>query len=128
MEDPGRFRRSRNVAACFGLTSKRWQSGSSVDIRGRISKAGDPDVRVALYEAGSALLTRVKGTDTIKSWGRKLAKKNFIRRHRGRPQLAVVMHAMWRDGTVYVGDPQARAQDADTWRTAKVQRLARANS
>jgi hypothetical protein len=29
------------------LTGKRWQSGTSLDIKGRISKAGDPDVRRA---------------------------------------------------------------------------------
>nr|WP_233999300.1 transposase [Erythrobacter sp. HI0063] len=47
IDDPARFRRSRNVAAYFGLTSRRWQSGSSIDVKGRISKAGDPDVRRA---------------------------------------------------------------------------------
>lgn len=71
---PARFRRSRDVAAYFGLTSKRWQSGTSIDVKGRISKAGDPDVRCALYEAASALLTRSKGSDILKSWGLKLAK------------------------------------------------------
>ena len=65
-----RFRRSRDVAAYFGLTSKRWQSGTSIDVQGRISKAGDPDVRRALYEAASAMLTRYKGKTAIKSWGR----------------------------------------------------------
>lgn len=55
IDDPDRFRRSRNVAAYFGLTPKRWQSGSSIDVQGRISKAGDPDVRRALYEAASAI-------------------------------------------------------------------------
>ncbi len=49
IDDPSRFRRSRDVAAYFGLTSKRWQSGASIDVQGRISKAGDPDVRRALY-------------------------------------------------------------------------------
>ena len=28
IDDPSRFRRSRDVAAYFGLTSKRWQSGA----------------------------------------------------------------------------------------------------
>ena len=60
VDDPSRFRRSRDVAAYFGLTSRRWQSGSSIDVKGRISKAGDGDVRRALYEAASALLTRYR--------------------------------------------------------------------
>jgi transposase len=71
---PRRFRRSRDVAAYFGLTSKRWQSGASIDVQGRISKAGDPDVRRALYEAASAMLTRYKGKTALKSWGRALTR------------------------------------------------------
>lgn len=51
IEDPSRFRRSRDVAAYLGLTSRRWQSGTSIDVQGRISKAGDADVRRSLYEA-----------------------------------------------------------------------------
>lgn len=84
VEDPGRFRRSRDVAAYFGLTAKRWQSGSSIDIKGRISKAGDADVRRALYEAASAMLTRFKGRDLIKSWGLRLAKTNPMPRRGSR--------------------------------------------
>lgn len=41
IDDPHRFRRSRDVAAYFGRTSRRWQSGSSIDVQRRISKAGD---------------------------------------------------------------------------------------
>ncbi len=116
IDDPARFKRSRDVAAYFGLTSKRWQSGSSIDVQGRISKAGDPDVRRALYEAASAMLTRFKGDDRIKGWGLKLAKskchaKASVAVAR---KLAVVMHAMWRDGTCYQGladdDPGQRAK------------------
>ena len=106
IDDPARFRRSRNVAAYFGLTSKRWQSGTSIDIQGRISKAGDPDVRRALYEAASAMLTRFKGTTALKTWGLKLAKrchkKAVVAVAR---KLAVIMHAMWRDGTEYLDRP-----------------------
>lgn len=130
IEDPTRFRRSRDVAAYFGLTSKRWQSGTSIDIKGRISKAGDPDVRRALYEAASAMLTRFKGSDTIKSWGLKLAQTKCHAKARVAVarKLAVVMHAMWRDGTFYVGDPDATAEQVATWVTAKEKRLSYARS
>jgi len=113
IDDPARFRRSRNVAAYFGLTSRRWQSGSTIDVQGRISKAGDPDARRALYEAASAMLTRFKGRDTIKTWG---------------PKLAIIMHAMWRDGTFYVGDPDATEHEVDAANAAKLQRLSYARS
>jgi transposase len=130
IDDPARFRRSRNVAAYFGLTAKRWQSGTSIDVKGRISKAGDPDVRRALYEAASAMLTRFKGRDTIKTWGLKLAKTKCHAKARVAVarKLAIVMHAMWRDGTCYVGDPDATEQETSSWNAAKVQRLSLANS
>jgi transposase len=125
IDDPARFKRSRDVAAYFGLTSKRWQSGTSIDVKGRISKAGDPDVRRALYEAASAMLTRFKGDDTIKTWGLKLAKSKCHAKARVAVarKLAVVMHAMWRDGTFYVGDPHATEEETAIWIPAKAKRL-----
>jgi transposase len=66
IDGPSRFHPSRDVAAYFGLTSRRWQSGTSIDVQGRISKAGDPDVRRALYEAASALMTRFKGREKVR--------------------------------------------------------------
>lgn len=94
IDNPSRFRRSRNVAAYFGLISRCWQSGSTIDIQGRISKAGDADVRGSLYDAASGPMTRFKGSDKVKSRG-----------------LAVIMHALWSDGTFYVGDAAATATD-----------------
>lgn len=130
IDDPARFRRSRDVAAYFGLTSKRWQSGTSIDVKGRISKAGDPDVRRALYEAASAMLTRFKGSDIIKTWGLKLAKTKCHAKARiaVARKLAVTMHAMWRDGTFYIGDPGMSEQDLAARSAAKERRLAYANS
>jgi transposase len=50
IDDPHRFRHSKTVGAYLGLTSRRWQSGTSIDIPGHISRAGDGDVRHPLYE------------------------------------------------------------------------------
>lgn len=109
VDDPSRFRRSRDVAAYFGLTSRRWQSGTSIDVKGRISKAGDPDVRRVLYEAASGLMTRFRGRDKVKAWGQMLAKRSCLRKATVAVarKLAVIMHAMWADGTFYNGDVQA---------------------
>ena len=98
---PERFARSRDVGAHFGLTPKREQSGKSIDFDGHISRQGDKEMRTLLYEAASCLLTRSKVWTSLKAWGMKLA------RHRGHKRavtavarkLAVIMHAMWRDGT-----------------------------
>ena len=113
IDDPHRFRRSRDVAAYFGLTSKRWQSGTSIDIKGRISKAGDPDVRRALYESANAMLSRYKRPDRVKDWGQNLAKtkchaKACVAVAR---KLAVIMHAMWKDGTSYEGASEVTPAD-----------------
>jgi hypothetical protein len=114
IDDPSRFRRSRDVAAYFGLTSRRWQSGSTIDVQGRISKAGDADVRRALYEAASGLMTRFKGADKVKSWGQAIARRSCHRKAcvAVARKLAVIMHAMWCDGTLYVGDAAASQADA----------------
>ena len=48
VDDPARFKRFRTVAAHFGLTPRRFQPGEQ-DNPGRISKAGDRDVRSTLY-------------------------------------------------------------------------------
>ncbi|RWE35895.1 IS110 family transposase [Mesorhizobium sp.] len=114
IDDPSRFRRSRDVAAYFGLTSRRWQSGTSIDVQGRISKAGDADVRRSLYEAASGLMTRFKGRDKVKSWGQAIAKRSCHRKAcvAVARKLAVIMHAMWSDGTFYVGDSAVSRSDA----------------
>ncbi len=125
IDDRTRFRRSRDVAAYFGLTSKRWQSGTSNDVQGRISKAGDPDMRRALYEAASALMTRFKGKDKVKSWGERIAKRSCHRKATVAVarKLTVIMHAMWTDGTFYVGDPGTDAREVRPRTAAKQRKL-----
>ncbi len=109
VDDPHRFAKSRTVGAHFGLTPRRWQSGTSIDQGGHISKKGDGEVRTALYESANALLTLLRRPDPLKSWGQKIAKK---RGHKAAcvavaRKLAVILHAMWRDGTDY-GAPKSR--------------------
>ena len=57
VDDPWRFTSSRTVAAHFGLTPRRYQSGEK-DNPGRISKAGASDVRATLYSAANAMMMR----------------------------------------------------------------------
>ncbi len=102
VDDPTRFKRSRTVAAHFGLTPRRFQSGE-IDIDGHISRRGDREVRCALYTAANVLLTRSNRWSPLKAWGMKLAK------HRGHRRaviavarkLAVILHRMWLDETSF---------------------------
>jgi transposase len=125
IEDPSRFRRSRDVAAYFGLTSRRWQSGTSIDVKGRISKTGDPDVRRSLYEAAQALMTRYRGKDKVRAWGLSIVKRSCQRKAivAVARKLAVIMHAMWTDGTFYIGDPDADVKDTATRAARKDRKL-----
>jgi transposase len=102
VDDPERFRRSRNVAAHFGLTPARHQSGE-MDFKGRISKRGDGEMRVLLYEASMALLTKTKAPSWLKAWGLRIAKKRGLKRAcvAVARRLATVLHRMWLDGTEF---------------------------
>lgn len=102
IDDPTRFRRSRTVGAHFGLTPKRFQSGT-IDYSGRISRTGDPEVRTLLYASASALLVRCKRWSSLRAWGMSVAKR---RGHKKAVvavarKLATVLHSMWRDGSEF---------------------------
>lgn len=100
VDDPTRFKSSRTVAAHFGLTPRRFQSGE-VDHLGHISKAGDPDVRSALYVAAHSLVVRSEEWSSLKVWGIRLIKTKGHKRAviAVARKLAVVLHKMWLDGT-----------------------------
>ena len=68
VDDSKRFTSARTVAAHFGLKPRRYQSGE-MDNPGRISKAGDADVRSALYAVANAMMMRSVASSEIKSWG-----------------------------------------------------------
>ena len=112
IDDPGRFKSSKQVGPHFGLTPKKYQSGEK-DVSGRISKIGDASVRTALYEAANIILTRpLKGASMLKSWGMKLAKRAGMKKAKVAlaRKLAVILHRMWVDGTPFAGEPGRRCQ------------------
>jgi transposase len=74
VEDPARFKRSSSVAAYFGMTPRRYQSGE-VDHAGRISKCGDGMVRGLLFESAKVLLSRSARPSALKTWGEALGKR-----------------------------------------------------
>jgi transposase len=102
IDDPTRFRSSRQVGAYYGLTPSRYQSGET-DVSGRISKIGDHGVRMMLYEAANVMLTRpVKGS-ALKDWALAIAKRAGARKAKVAlaRKLAVVLHRMLVDGSTF---------------------------
>jgi transposase len=102
IDDPERFRRSRDVGAYLGLVPRRYQSGE-VDYTGSISKCGDRRTRTLLYEAANVMLTRCKGTLKLRDWALAIAARSTMRKARIAlaRRLAIIMHAMLRQGTEF---------------------------
>jgi transposase len=103
IDDPVRFRSSKQVGAHFGMTPKKHQSGET-DYTGRISKIGDSSVRTALYEAAHIMLTKpVKGCSQLKSWAMRIARRAGMSKAKVAlaRRLAVIMHRMLADQTPF---------------------------
>lgn len=93
VDDPHRFKSSRDVGPYFGLTPRTFQSGT-VTRSGGISHRGDKATRKALYIAARVLLTNSHSTCSLRRWGLKIASAKgrrlaYIAVAR---KLAVLMH------------------------------------
>jgi transposase len=111
IDDPARFKSSKQVGAHFGLTPKKYQSGET-NRSGRISKIGDASVREALYEAAHVMLTKpIKGCSELKSWGMRIARRAGMAKAKVAlaRKLAVVMHRMLVDNAPFNPATKARA-------------------
>ena len=108
IDQPGRFRKSRDVGAHLGLTPRRYQSGET-DLQGRISRCGDELARTALYEAAHSLLIRSSKWSALRAWGMNVAKRRGMARARVAVarKLAVILHRMWADGSEFRWGKQA---------------------
>jgi transposase len=95
IDDPQRFKDSKNVAAYIGLTPSQYSSGE-VHRQGGISKKGSKRTRYLLVEAANVLVTRCKVWSKLKAWGIKLQKKKGNRKAivAVARKLAVIMHKM----------------------------------
>jgi transposase len=110
VEDPGRFRRSRDVGAYLGLTPRRDQSGER-DVTGGISRQGDAMARHSLYEAANCLLTTWSGRSALKSWGLGLARRLGAKKARVAVarKLACLLLRLWRSDDHYREDAMKMA-------------------
>jgi transposase len=115
IEDPGRFETSRDVGAYLGLTPGRRQTGES-DPEMHITKAGDVFLRKLLVQAAQYILGPFGSDCDLRRWGLCLAgtpasaegqPRKGSRQRKKRAivavarKLAVLLHALWRNGEVY---------------------------
>jgi transposase len=105
LEDPHRFRKSRDVGCYAGLQPGRRNSGQS-EPQMHISKEGDPYLRTLLVQGAHHILGPFGPDSDLRRWGLKLAerggkngkKRAIIATAR---KLAVLLHRLWVSGEVY---------------------------
>ena len=105
LEDPHRFRQSRDVGSYLGLQPGRRNSGLS-EPQMHISKEGDPYLRTLLVQGAQHILGPFGIDCDLRRWGLKLAerggksgkKRAIIATAR---KLAVLLHRLWVSGEVY---------------------------
>jgi transposase len=105
VEDPNRFRRSRDVGCYVGLRPRRSESGQSRPQLG-ISKEGDVYLRKLLVQGAHCILSHKSPDTDLKRWGLKLAGKgNKNAKKRAlvavARKLAILLHHLWVNGEVY---------------------------
>ena len=115
IDDPNRFRRSRDVAAYLGLLPRQCDSGDSKP-QLSITKAGDPMVRRLLVGCAHYILGHWGPDSDLRRWGLTLMEhggKNAKKRAvvAVARKLAVVMHKLWVTGEVY--EPLREANGAE---------------
>jgi transposase len=105
LEDPHRFRKSRDVGCYLGLQPGRRNSGQS-EPQMHISKEGDPYLRTLLVQGAQHILGPFGVDSDLRRWGLKLAerggksgkKRAIIATAR---KLAVLLHHLWVSGEAY---------------------------
>lgn len=122
VEDPERFRRSRDVGCYVGLRPKRSESGEQQPQLG-ITKEGDIYLRKMLVQ-GAHYILGYQGPDTdLRRWGIKLAQrggKNAKKRAivAVARKLGILLHRLWVSGEVYEPLRNSNARQAAAQRAA----------
>jgi transposase len=105
LEDPRRFRKSRDVGCYLGLRPGRRNSGQS-EPQLHISKEGDPYLRTMMGQSAHHILGPFGADSDLRRWGLKLAErggKNAQKRAvvAVARKLAILLHRLWVSGEVY---------------------------
>ena len=105
LDDPHRFRRSRDAGCFLGLRPGRRNSGMS-EPQMHISKEGDAYLRTLMVQGAHYILGPFGQDSDLRRWGLKLAErggKNAKKRAviAVARKLAVLLHKLWVSGEVY---------------------------
>ena len=122
IDDPTRFRRSKDVPAQLGLVPRKYASGE-VDYNGRITKAGDTMLRHHLYKAAEVLTQKNARPCELKNWGRSLRKRSS---YKGSTiavarKLSMILHRMWMDGSAFQWEECMPADKVDGLKVKQLQ-------
>ena len=98
------YRKDTTPVVCVGnvVVPQRNQSGER-DVRGNISKPGDPMLRRALFEAANIMLSRVQRPFALQIWEQRIAEAKGNKRARiaVARKLAVLLHRLWLNETEF---------------------------
>jgi len=116
LDDPQRFRKSREAGCFVGLQPGRRNSGQS-EPQMHISKEGDRYLRTLLVQGAHYILGPFGEDSDLRRWGLKLAErggKNAKKRAvvAVARKLAVLLHRLWLGGEVY--EPLRNSQRAES--------------
>jgi transposase len=105
LEDPERFRKSRDVGCYLGLRPGRRNSGQS-EPQLHISKEGDPYLRTLMVQSAHHILGPFGADSDLRRWGLRLAErggKNAKKRAvvAVARKLAILLHRLWVSGEAY---------------------------
>jgi transposase len=105
LEDPARFRKSRDVGCYIGARPKRDQSGKSNPQLG-ITKEGDEYLRTLLVNSAQYILGRFGPDTDLRRWGLKLCRRGGANARKRAVvavvrKLSVLLHRLWVSGQLY---------------------------
>ena len=106
LDDPGRFRRARDVGAYLGLVPRSRSSGTR-DPQLHITKAGDREMRRLLVLSANYILGRFGPDCDLRRFGLRIAGDGSDKKAKKRARvavarkLAVLLHRLWKTGEAY---------------------------
>ena len=111
IDNPRRFKRGKQVAACVGLVPSIDQSGEVARL-GPITKEGDGLLRGYLAEAAQSVLFVSRRDTALKRWGQELMGRKGTGKARVAVarKLAMLLHRLWLTGEDYQAFPEHKTR------------------